>query len=116
MVTISFDPSNSDDVEYVQALLSGEAPTAEVTVAAKPAKAPAKKAAAKAAPEPEPEEPEAEGVTLEDAVARATELVAEGRAADVKGALAQFNVKRVSELEELQVEAFLEALNEESVV
>lgn len=113
-ITISFDPNDGEDVAYIQAMLGG----GEVEEAPTPAKkAPAKKAAAKAAAaEPEPE-PEADGEpTLEDAVARATELVGEGRAAEVKGALAQFDVKRVSELSEDQVPAFLEALNEDSVV
>lgn len=110
-IAISFDPTDATDVEYVQSLLAGE--TVEEAPAPAPKKAPAKKA--KPAPEPEPEE-EATGVTLEDAVARATELVSEGRAAEVKGALATFDVKRVSELDESQVEAFLEALNEDSVV
>ena len=110
-IAISFDPTNSDDVEYVQRLLA-EAVEVEETPA--PAKS-TRKAKAAPAPEPEPEE-EPEGNTLEDAVTRATELVAEGRAAEVKGALANFGVKRVSELEESQVEEFLAALNEDGVV
>lgn len=116
-IAISFDPTDATDVEYVQGLLSTP-PEPEADVPA-PKKAPAKRAPKKAAPEPEPEEEEEEesaGVTLEDAVARATELVAEGRAAEVKGALANFSVKRVSELEESQVEEFLAALSEDSVV
>lgn len=112
-ITISFDPNDGEDVAYIQAMLGGG--EAEVEAPA-PAKKAAPKKAAKPAAEPEPE-PEADGEpTLEDAVARATELVGEGRAAEVKGALAQFDVKRVSELSEDQVPAFLEALNEDSVV
>lgn len=111
-IAITFDPNDASDVEYVQALLGGE--DATPAPAAKPAKKAPAKAAAKAA-EPD-EEPAADGVTLEQCVERAQELVAEGRSAEVKGALANFNVKRVSELEESQYEEFLAALNEESVV
>lgn len=108
-IAISFDPTDPNDVEYVTNLLG----TPEET----PAPAAAKKSRAKAAPAPEPEEEPAEdGVTLEQCVERAQELVAEGRSAEVKGALATFEVKRVSELSADQYEAFLEALNEESVV
>jgi len=116
-IAISFDPNDPADVEFVNSLLAaGDAP------APAPKKAAAKKTAAKADPEPEPEEAEEEteaesnGPTLEQAVERATELVSEGRAADVKGALAKFNVRRVSELAEDQVAEFLEIINEESVV
>lgn len=108
-IAISFDPTDESDLDYVRTLLS----VPEEEAAPAPKKATRGKAAA--APEPEPED-EPTGNTLEDAVARATELVAEGRAADVKGALANFNVKRVSELDESQVEEFLAALSEDSVV
>lgn len=111
-IAVSFDPTDESDLEWVRNLLNNPE---ESEAPAKPAP---KKSAAKAkpAPEPEPEEEASDGPTLEDAVARATELVSEGRAADVKGALQNFGVKRVSELEESQVEAFLEALAEDSVV
>lgn len=111
-ITLSFDPQDSDDVAKVLEII-GETPEAEEApkAAAKP------KGKAKPAPAPEPEEDEAtDGPTLEDAVARASELVAEGRANDVRGALANLGVKRVSELEESQVAGFLEALAEDSVV
>jgi hypothetical protein len=53
---------------------------------------------------------------MQDAIDKATELVGEGRAAEVKGALANFGVKRVGELDESQVAEFLEALEGDSVV
>lgn len=76
----------------------------------------AKKAAVKkAAPAPDPE-PEAatEGGEdpLEDAVARATELVKEGKTPLVKKALAEVGVKRVSQLSVEHAEDFLAALDE----
>lgn len=114
-ISISFDPNDAADVEYVQSLLGG----AEAPAAAPAKKAAPKKAAAKA-PEPEPEaEEEAgddEGVTLQQCIDRATELVSEGRAAEVKGALSNLGVKRVGELEESQYEEFLAAISEDSVV
>lgn len=48
--------------------------------------------------------------TMADAVARATELVGEKRQQEVKDALAEFGVKRVSELKGGQIGAFLESL------
>jgi hypothetical protein len=114
-ITISFDPNDASDVEYVQALLGG----AEEAPAPAPKKAAPKKAAAKAAePEPEPEEEAAEdeGVTLQACIDKATELVSEGRAAEVKGALANLGVKRVGELEESQYEEFFAAISEDSPV
>jgi pyruvate/2-oxoglutarate dehydrogenase complex dihydrolipoamide acyltransferase (E2) component len=96
------------------------APKTEIAETAAPAPAkkaePAKKAAApKAEPEPEPE-PEAEpvassGATLTDAVEAATKLVSEGKAAKVKAALAEAGAKRVSELAEGDIPAFLAALD-----
>lgn len=109
-IAISFDPTDASDVEYVTNLLN--APGATDEPAAPAAKTTRK---AKAAPALEPEEVE-EGATLEQAVEKAQELVAEGRSAEVKGALATFNVKRVSELEGSQFEEFLALLNEDSVV
>lgn len=112
-VTISFDPQDADDVAKILEIIGEETPEAE----AAPAPAAKPKGKTKPAPAPEPEEEAtSDGPSLDDAVARATELVAEGRAADVKGALANFGVKRVSELEESQVAEFLEALAEDSVV
>ena len=61
---------------------------------------PAKKAApASGVAQVEPEEDlVGEEATMEQAVARATELVSAGKAANVKAALASADVKRVSEL------------------
>src|SRR4051794_28064333 len=102
-IAISFDPTNPEDVEYVTTLLA----TPEEAPAPAPAKkAPAKKAAAAAAPPAEEEATEEEPadgeVTLQQCIDKATELVGEGRAAEVKGALATLGVKRVGELEESQ--------------
>lgn len=108
-IAISFDPTDDSDLEYVRNLLS--VPEADEA----PAPAAPKKGKAKAAPAPEPED-EPDGVTLEQCVERAQELVAEGRSAEVKGALAEFDVKRVSELDASQYGEFLEKLNEDSVV
>lgn len=110
-IAITFDPTDDSDLEYVRNLLS--VPEAEEAPAAAPKKATRTKAAAA----PEPEEPAEDGAaTLEQAVERAQELVAEGRSAEVKGALATFNVKRVSELSDEQYGEFLALLDEESVV
>lgn len=106
-IHVTFDPTDEADVAYVTNLLNGEESAAPAPAAKKAKAAPAAE---------EPAEEEATGPTLEDAVAKATELVGEGEAAKVKGALAQFGVKRVSELEESQVAEFLAALDEESVV
>jgi hypothetical protein len=109
-IHVTFDPTDEADVEYVTSLLAGAEPE-EAAPAAKP------KGKAKAAPVEEPEEEEAaEGPTMQDAIDKATELVGEGRAAEVKGALANFGVKRVGELDESQVAEFLEALEGDSVV
>lgn len=116
-VAISFDPNDADDVAYVQALIGGEEPEAPAPTPAK--KAPAKKAAAKAVAAAVEEEPEAEaeeGATLQACIDKATELVAEGRAAEVKGALKNLGVARVGELEESQYEEFLAAISEDSPV
>lgn len=112
--TITFDPTDADDVEWVQNLLS--TPEPDEAPAAAPKKAAPKKAAAAAAEEPAEDEGGEDGPTLQECINKATELVGEGRAAEVKGALANLGVKRVGELEESQYAAFLEAINEESPV
>lgn len=78
------------------------------------------RAAAKPEPEPEPEV-EAEddedddllgaGPTMEDAVALATKLIDDDRAADVKAALASVGVKKVGELRGDDIAAFIEELS-----
>lgn len=66
-------------------------------------------------PAPEPDAPQDDSsdveATLEVAVARATELVASGKAAEVKAALKAAGARRVSELKNDQVSVFLEALS-----
>ncbi len=107
-VVISFDYTDEDDKAFILELLGGSE-TAEEPEEEAPAPRTRK---AKVAPEPEP----ADGPTLEDAIALATELVAEGRTADIKAALTTFGVKRVGELEESQVADFVAALSEDAVV
>ena len=119
------------DLRVLHALVGGEAPSTPVsqptTAKAAPAKAPAAKApekAEKAAPakeEPVAEEPEedtedapadeAPAVTKKDAVALATKLVSEGQAANVKKDLTDLGAKRVSELADEDVPAFIAALS-----
>ena len=84
----------------------------------KPAKAAAtKKAAApKAGPEPEPETEEEDllgGPSLSDAIAAATNMVSDGKANQVKAALAEVGAKRVSDLKAEDVATFLTALEVE---
>jgi hypothetical protein len=86
-----------------------ETPAPAKKAAAKPEP---KKAAAKPEPEPEPEET-TDGPTMSDAVAAATKLVSNGGAATVKAALAAVGSKRVSEIEEKDIQAFLDALSAE---
>lgn len=99
---------------------------AKTTMAAKPDEkvlteggvkksAPKKRAPAKAKPaEPEaPAEDEDDGKTgtpVDEAVARAAALLAEGKAAKVKEALATLDIQRVSQLKPSQVSDFLTAL------
>lgn len=48
--------------------------------------------------------------TMQDAVARATELISDGKTALVKGALAEAGASRVSELDDAGIATFLAAL------
>jgi hypothetical protein len=97
----------------------GGSPAAAAPAKSAPAAAAPKaaaKPAAKAEPEPEPE-PEApaetatSGATMQDAVDAATDMVANGKAGKVKEVLTSLGVKRVSELSEDQIQAFLDAVN-----
>lgn len=110
-ITIN-DLDNLSDLErqVLATALEGTVATTE-----KPKPKPAKKAQPKSAPEPEPEEEDEDllgddGPTMKDAVAKATELVSGGDAAKVKSALADLGVKRVSELKDGDIPAFLSAL------
>lgn len=105
LITIDTSVALSETDLAILALLTGEEPTAAPAPARKTT--PAKKTAAKkAAAAPEPEEED--GPTLDDAVARATELVGEQRTDEVKAALATLKAKRVSELKGAQIAEFLE--------
>lgn len=111
-ITITFD-TDTEEGAAILALLSPKPAAVPPPVK----KATAKKAAAKKA-EPEPEEDEDEDEDLvgeptrADAVARATELVAEGKAPDVKAALGELGVKRVAELKDSQIAEFLDLLTD----
>ena len=120
-ITIDTAQPLSETDLAVLALLTGEQPVAqeqdETPAPAKKApakKAPAKKAAAKKAPAPEPEDDEeGDGPTLEDAVARAQELVGEKRTDEVKAAIAEIGVERVSKLRGEQIAQFLELVKDD---
>jgi hypothetical protein len=95
----------------------GGSPAAAAPAKSAPAAAAPKaaaKPAAKAEPEPEPEAPAetaTSGATMQDAVDAATDMVANGKAGKVKEVLTSLGVKRVSELSEDQIQAFLDAVN-----
>jgi len=122
-VQITIDTNNLSELDIAMlAFLAGNT-EAEEEVAGTPAdeetaepepekpKAAAKKAAAKKA-EPEEDLVGGDGPTMSDAVAAATQLVSEGGAARVKAALAVVGAKRVSEMDESDIPAFLAALEE----
>lgn len=127
---IIIDTANLSELDInMLAFLAENGEVAETEEAEEtPAPAPAKKTAAKKTaakkpdPEPEaeeeadePEETEAEdddAPTMSDAVAAATQLVSSGQAAKVKEALATVGAKRVSEIEEKDIAAFMAALEE----
>lgn len=108
------DGLSASDIRVLKALI-GETETFAAPVkeqAEKPT--PAKKAPAKKA-EPEPEEEDLVGDkqavrTKEDAIKKATELVSQGKTPQVKKALAAVGAKKVSEIQEDQVEEFFAAL------
>ena len=100
----------------------GDLPPAPAVKPAQVVKAPAKapkeeapaekpKAPAKATKEEAPAEKPKDGPTVEDAVARAAELLSEGKADSVKAALATLDISRVSQLKPSQVETFLKELS-----
>lgn len=104
------------DKAILRALVGDGVATAPAAPAAKKATPAKKAAAAKPAPAPEPEEEdgdlvggddEDEAPTLEDAVSKATALVADGKAKEVKAALDKVGAKKVSALEGDQIAAFL---------
>ena len=83
----------------------------EVVEADAPNPEPKKRASTKAEPDKDVEASTSGAATLEEAVTRATALVADGKTAKVKGALAVAGAKRVSELKGATIATFLEALN-----
>ena len=120
-LTISL-PLTEEEAAQLQAFIGETVQSAAPAPKAKPAP----KATAKAAPVAEeapevPDEPADEAdaeedllggaPTLEDAVAKATELVSSGQTATVKAALAAVGAKRVSEVKANQVQAFIDALD-----
>lgn len=114
-ITFNTEDLSATD-KQILALLAGSA-EAPAAPASKPASKPATaKPAAKAEPTPEAEPaedtPASEGgATMEDAVALATSMVSTGKAAKVKEALAAVGAKRVSEIAEDQIQAFIDAAN-----
>ena len=133
---IEFDTNNITELDTkVLAVLLGEQTAAQPSpkavisnteTKAEPTAKPAPKKAPAAKPEPVVEEPEAPTSeeagdtgdddllggqpTMADAVAAATQLVSSGGAAKVKEALAEVGAKRVSEMQEADIPAFLAAL------
>ena len=120
-ITIDTNNLSAADRSILEHIL-GKNTTVEPVEEPKPATPkPARKAPA---PKPSPvEEPEVEdeveaededllggGVTLQDAIDRATELVSEGKAAQVKAALAKVGAKRVSDIKQDSLKAFVDAL------
>lgn len=99
------------DLVLLKALIAehSDAPAKAAAPAAKKAAAP------KAKPEPEPEAEDedllgGDAPTKKDALAAASKLVADGKSATVKAAIEAVGIKRVSEISDEQVPAFLEAL------
>jgi hypothetical protein len=108
-------PMTQNELDIVHSLLGGnDAPIKGKTEEAAPAK-PYKKAKPLAAPEVEVDAEETEDEPAADklalAVKTATEMVAAGKTAEVKAALANAGAKRVSELKGAAIDAFLEDLN-----
>lgn len=126
-ITINLGTPLSDDDRDLLRLLAGgaapaaaaeKAPSAPEKAAPAPRKASAKKPAKVAEPEPEDVEedveedaPAAADVTREDVVARATELVSSGKAAQVKAALKSVGAGRVSDVEDDDLATLMDALS-----
>jgi hypothetical protein len=116
---ITIDTDNNKDVEMLAALVSvlgGPGVTQVKRTPAKKTAASAVPEVAETAPEPDPvveEEALAEdgGVTMDDAVKLAIELVSAGKANDVKAALTDLGAKRVSELSGGAIGEFISRLS-----
>jgi hypothetical protein len=123
---LTVDTDNPEDlVKIAQALLGAETAVAvakttaaakevkEVTKAASPApKAAAAKKEEPRAEKPAPEAEEEDPYTLDKAVAAATKLIGDGKTDEVRSALKELGVKRVSDLAGVEggVKTFLETL------
>lgn len=125
-ISVNTDEPLSDLDKQILAVLAGTTSTVPIAdkaseaaarVAAAAAKtaaaAPAKKTAAAPAPEPDPEpEPEEEDLvggttrTKDEAIAYATNLVANGGASKVRAALKEIGAAKVTEMDESDVEKF----------
>lgn len=129
MAQITFDTNNLSELDYkILGVVTNEGSccksdggTTIVNVAAPEAEKPAAKKAAPAkkaserikepvAAEPEPEVEESGELTAKDALAAARVLVDAGNSAKVKEVLADFGLKKVSDIEDEQVPEFIEAL------
>lgn len=117
------EPLSGVDLAVLRALAGDSDPSAPVSApkaekAAAPKATPAPKAE-KAVEEPVEEDVAEEGdvdpaetaLTKKDAVALATKLVSSGKAAEVKKVLTDLGAKRVSELSDEDVPAFIAALS-----
>lgn len=123
-ITIQIDGELTDADKAILRAIAGDAPVApgampsigeaEPVVQDKPAPKkpgpkPKPKPAKEEAPEPEKDE-ETESSVVEQAVARAAELLQSGGVNQVKEVLAEIGVSRVSQLKPAQAEEFLKKL------
>lgn len=121
-ISVNTDEPLSDLDKQILAVLAGTTSTVPIAdkaseaaarVAAAAAKTtPAKKTAAAPAPDPEPEPEEEEDLvggttrTKDEAIAYATNLVANGGASKVRAALKEIGAAKVTEMDESDVEKF----------
>ena len=104
---ITIDTNNLSEMDInMLGFLAEQGEVAEVEETPEP---PAKKAAPAKKADPEPEA-DGDAPTMSDAVAVATQLVSSGESTKVKAALAEVGAKRVSEMSEDDIPAFLAAL------
>lgn len=106
-ITMNTDELSELDIAVLRFLAGMEDGEPEAEAEPEPV---AKKTRAKKAPEPEEDLLGSDSPTLADAVAVATTLVANGEAGKVKAALTEIGVKRVNELADDNIVAFLAAL------
>jgi hypothetical protein len=116
-ITLTFDPNS--ELAEVQSVLDSLGKPSQAGAAPTPVKpASSRKPRARAAePEPELEDEDQSVVTLEDCVSRAQELVGEKRTEEVKAAIKEIGVERVSKLKTAAQRArFMELVASDSVV